>query len=260
MQIICHKVKISLFVIILGYLTSCNSYRKMTYLQHLSEADSTIQYPYNSETYRIQNGDILFIRFFSLNKELNELFNLNNYVTMTSVNEATMYYNSYLVDDDGNIEMPIIGQVNVRNKTLNETQQLLQKKALEYFKEVYITVRYGGFKITILGEVRKPGVFYFYDNKVTILEALGQSGDLTEFANRQNVLIIRNANNGIKTFRINLLDKNLLKDQNYFVQPNDVIYVEALKSKAWKLNSYNVSIILSSISTLVLVISFVLKF
>jgi len=259
MQIFCHCIKISLFVIIFAFFSSCSSYRKMTYLQHLTEKDSLIHNPYGIETYKIQNGDILFIRVSSLNKDINELFNPNDFISTSSVNEAAMYYKSYLVNDEGNIEMPVIGKVNVENKTLNEIQQLIQNKTLEYFKEVYVTVKYGGFKITILGEVRKPGVFYFYNSKVTLLEAIGQSGDLNEFANRENILILRTTKNGVKTIRVNLIDKNLLKSQNFYVQPNDVIYVEALKSKAWKLNSYNVSIILSSISTLILVISFVLK-
>lgn len=242
-----------------AFLTSCSSYRKMTYVQHLTESDSLVQNPYGLETYKLQNGDVLFIRVSSMNKEINELFNPTDIIGNATVNEAAMYYRSYLVNDEGYIEMPVIGKVHVENKTLYEIQQMLQNKTLEYFKEAYVTVKYGGFKITILGEVRKPGVFYFYNSKVTILEAIGQASDLNEYGNRENVLILRTTEKGIKTIRISLLDKNLLKSPNFYIQPNDIIYVEALKTKSWKLNSYNVSIILSSISTLVLVISLVLK-
>ncbi len=259
MQFFCHISKVSLFVILCTVLWSCNSYRKMTYLQHLNEQDSLIQNSFGQETYKIQPGDVLFIRISSLNKEINELFNPNDFLATSAVNEAAMYYKSYMVSDDGFIEMPVIGKVQVANKTLSETQHLLQSITLEYFKEAYVTVKYGGFKVTILGEVRRPGVFYFYNSKVSILEAIGQAGDLNEFGNRQNILILRPTSKGIKTFRINLLDKDVLKNPNYFIQPNDIIYVEALKTKTWKLNSANVSIILSSISTLILVISFVLK-
>lgn len=259
MQIFCQGFKLSIFVILLTLFYSCTTYRQMTYLQELTKADSLIQNTYGQETYRLQPGDVIFIRISSLNKEINELFNPNDFINTSAVNEAALYYKSYMINDDGNIEMPVIGKVHVANKTLNEIQQVIQLKTLEYFKEAYVTVKYGGFKVTILGEVRKPGVFYFYNSKVTLLEALGQAGDLNEFANREKLLIIRLTSNGLKTSRINLLDKKLLQSPDLFVQPNDIIYAEPLKSKSWKLNSYNVSIILSSISTLVLVISFVLK-
>ncbi|MCX7862743.1 MAG: polysaccharide export protein [Bacteroidales bacterium] len=231
----------------------------MTYLQHISAEDSLISNVYGQETYKLQSGDIIYIRISSLNKEINDLFNSNENIAVSAINEAAMYFKSYTIDDKGYIEMPVIGKVHVANKTLAEVQEAIQQLTLVYFKEVYVTVKYAGFKVTILGEVRKPGVFYFYNSKATILEALGQAGDLNEFGNRENLLIVRSTNNGLKTIRVNLLDKNLLKSPDLYIQPNDVIYVEPLKSKSWKLNSYNVSIILSSISTLVLVISFVLK-
>jgi polysaccharide export outer membrane protein len=155
--------------------------------------------------------------------------------------------------------MPVLGKIEVVNKTLDEIQQLVQQRTLEYFKEVYVTVKYGGFKVTILGEVKRPGVYYFYNNKISILEALGESGDLTEYGNRQNVLLLRSSTNGLSTYRINLLDKGIIEKNYFYVQPNDIIYIEPVKTKAWRMNSANVSIILSSITTLILVINFVLK-
>jgi len=259
MQLFCHKLKFCFFVISAVFLFSCTSQKKMIYLQHLSETDSLLHNSYGEETYRIQPGDVIFVRISSLNKDINEIFNSSDFVTSSYINEISLYYKGYLVSDEGKIEMPVLGRIEVANRTLNEIQQLIQNKTMEYFKEVYVTVKYGGFKITVLGEVRHPGVFYFYNNKITLLEALGQAGDLNEFGNRENILLLRTNNKGIENKRINLLDKNIIKSPYFYLQPNDVIYVEPIKTKAWKLNSANVSIILSSISTLILVISFVLK-
>lgn len=259
MQIICQKTKICLFVIISIVIFSCTSQKKMIYLQHLNETDSLIQNMYSHDTYKVQRGDIIFVNISSLNKDINTLLNVYNLESSSYINEISLYYKSYLVDDNGEINIPVIGKVKVLDKTLNEVQEIIQIKAHEYFKDVFVTVKYGGFKVTILGEVNKPGVFYMYNNKVNLLEALGEAGDLTDYGNRENILLIRTNTNGIKNYRINLLDKNVIQKPYFYIHPNDVIYVEPVKTKAWKMNSANVSIILSSISTLILVISFVFK-
>lgn len=259
MQLFCQKQYIGIFVIFSVFLFSCTSQKKMIYLQHMTEADSLVQNSYIQDTYKVQPGDVIFVRISSLNKDINEIFNNSDFVSSSYINEISLYYKGYLVSDEGKIEMPVIGKIDVVNKTLGEIQTIIQTKTMEYFKEVYVTVKYGGFKITVLGEVRRPGVFYFYNNKITLLEALGQAGDLNEYGNRENILLLRTGTKGIENRRINLLDKNIIKSPYFYMQPNDVVYVEPIKTKAWKMNSANVSIILSSISTLVLVITFVLK-
>lgn len=259
MQFFCQKRFYCIFVIFSVLLFSCTSQKKMIYLQHMEEADSLIQNSYGQNIYRVQSGDIIFVRISSLNKDINEIFNSSDFVTSSYINEISLYYKGYLVNDEGKIEMPVIGKIEVANKTLNEIQEIIQSKTMEYFKEAYVTVKYGGFKITVLGEVKRPGVFYFFNNKVTLLEALGQAGDLNEFGNRENILLLRTSTKGIENRRINLLEKDIIKSPYFYMQPNDVVYVEPIKTKAWKMNSANVSIILSSISTLILVITFVLK-
>lgn len=258
MQLFCQFNKFCFFVIIIS-LFSCTSQKKMIYLQGIKQSDSLFKNTYINESYRVQPGDVIFIRISSLNKEINDLFNTTDVISNANINEAALYYRGYLINNDGTIDMPVLGKIEVVNKTLDEIQQLVQQRTLEYFKEVYVTVKYGGFKVTILGEVKRPGVYYFYNNKISILEALGESGDLTEYGNRQNVLLLRSSTNGLSTYRINLLDKGIIEKNYFYVQPNDIIYIEPVKTKAWRMNSANVSIILSSITTLILVINFVLK-
>ncbi|MCX7954391.1 MAG: polysaccharide biosynthesis/export family protein [Bacteroidales bacterium] len=241
------------------FSTSCTSYKSTAYLQGLSENDSVTTY-YLGNIYKLQKGDIIYIKIISFNRDITQLFNIEDVTSFGQINNAYIYYKGYCIDDNGEINMPIIGNVYILNKTISEVEYILKEKIKNYLTDFYINVKYGGFKITILGEVKNPGINYFYTNKVTIFEALGSAGDLTDYGNRKNILLLRQTTNGLKIFRINLLKKDLFKQPYYYIQPNDILYVEPVKTKNWRLNSYNVSIILSSISTLILVINFILRF
>jgi len=231
----------------------------MIYLQGSGVADSTNNFINKSLTYKIHTGDILYVKVLSLNKEINSIFNFdydasNNY---TLNNEISMYYKGYTVSEDGHITLPVIGKVLAIDKTIEELQTFIQTTVDTLLKDAQVIVKFGGFKYTVLGEVKKPGLYSYYNNKLTILEALGEAGDLTDMGNRKNVLIIRPTQTGSVTYRVNLLDKKLLEDPNFYLTPNDVVYVEPVKTKNWKLNAPNISIILSSITTTILVINFI---
>lgn len=259
MQKLYHIKKICINVIFYLLLVRCTSYKNTVYLQGITEADSISILNYGN-IYKLQKGDIIYVKIISFNKDLNQLFNIEEAISYGQINNAYIYYKGYCIDDNGEINMPIIGNVNVLNKTITEVENILKEKVKDYLTDFYVNVKYGGFKITILGEVKNPGNIYFYTNKVTIFEAFGSCNDLTDFGNRKNILLLRQTGDGLKIYRINLLRKDIFKQPYYYIQPNDIIYVEPVKSKNWKINSYNVSIILSSISTLILVINFILRF
>jgi polysaccharide export outer membrane protein len=231
----------------------------MVYLQGAGTADSASQFTNQMALYKIHSGDVLSIKIISLNKEITPLFNVENESTnnYSSNNEASLYYRGYTVDETGIIVIPVIGKVDVLGLTLEELQVLVQKKVDEMLKDAQVIVKFGGFKFTVLGEVKQPGMYYIYNNRLSLLEALGKAGDITDYGNRENILIIRPTQNGSNAFRINILDKNVLQDPNFFLTPNDVVYVEPVTTKNWKLNAYNVSIILSSITTMILVLNFI---
>jgi polysaccharide export outer membrane protein len=237
---------------------SCTRQKKMVFLQGAGMKDSTSQFTNQMAQYKIHSGDVLDIKIISLNKDITLLFNIDNETNLNNYNnEAALYYRGYTVNEKGIVIIPMIGEVVALGLTLEEMQATVQNKVNEMLKEAQVLVRFGGFKFTVIGEVNRPGMFYVYNNRLTLLEAIGQAGNITDVANRENILIVRPTQTGTTTFRINLLDKNILQDPNYFLTPNDVVYVEPLKTKNWRLNASNISIILSSITTAILVLNFI---
>lgn len=241
---------------------SCTRQKKMIYLQGTGIKDSLSQFTNQMSQYKIHAGDVLNVKIISLNKDITTLFNIDNETSSSYAysNEASLYYRGYTVSEKGVIIIPMLGEIKAEGLTIEELQVNVQKKVDEMLKEAQVIVRFGGFKFTVLGEVKRPGMFYIYNNRLTLLEALGEAGDLSDYGNRENILIVRPTETGTITFRLNLLNKNLLQDPNFYLTPNDVVYVEPVKTKNWKLNASNVSIILSSITTTILVINFILKF
>ena len=249
-----------LFILLISILfsaSSCTRQKKMLYLQDLQLSD-TAAIVYNENIkYKIQPGDILYIRVTTINDNMNKLFNLESSTNYNyGYNEANMFLQGYLVNDTGYVTLPVVGEVHVKDMTIQDAQSEVKKRIDEYIKDATVVVKLTNFKITVLGEVKSPGSYMIYDNGINLFEALGRAGDLTDYGSRYNVLVVRQTREGTKSYRANLLNKDILFSEFFYIHPNDVIYVEPVKTKAWKLNSPNVSIILSSISTLILVINF----
>ena len=256
-------MRVLFWLLIVSFLDfACTSQKKTIYLQGSGNADSSAIFNNQFAAYLIHAGDVLYIRIISLNKELTALFNFDSEIpgSYSYSNEVSLYYKGYTVSDDGDVEIPVIGKIHTEGLTLDEAQVVIQQSVDKMLKDAKVIVKFGGFKFTVLGEVKRPGLFYYYNNRLTILEALGQAGDLSDMGNRENILVVRPTKNGSTTFRVNLLDKNLLQSPYFYLSPNDVVYVEPVKTKNWKLNAPNISIILSSITTTILVINFIFKF
>ncbi|HQE13172.1 MAG TPA: polysaccharide biosynthesis/export family protein, partial [Flavipsychrobacter sp.] len=147
----------------------------------------------------------------------------------TSANTAY----GYLVDKNGFITLPVLGKVVVGGKTIVEIQDIILDKASKIFKEPTINVRLMNFKVTVLGEVLKPGTYIIDGERVSILSALGLAGDLTIFGKRKNVLLIRqDGENNKKMVRLDLNDSHLFTSPYYYLKQGDVLYVEPTKGKA----------------------------
>ena len=256
MKVNFHKLLLGIFIAAL-FGTSCTTQKKMIYLQGAGSTDSTSEYTNQMANYKIHSGDVLSIRIISLNKEITPLFNVEPENNYNIYNDAALYFRGYTVNELGKIVIPVIGEIDALGLTLEELQVHVQQKVDEMLKDAQVIVKFGGFKFTVLGEVKRPGMFYIYNNRLSLLEAIGEAGDLTDYGNRENILIVRPTQSGSKTFRVNLLDKNILQNPGFYLTPNDVVYVEPVKTKNWKLNASNVSIILSSITTLILVLNFI---
>ena len=190
---------------------------------------------------------------------MNDVFNLNSNTNSYSMynNESSLYVNGFSISDSGTVSLPILGDIKVVGAGVYEAKRIIQARLNEYIKDGIADVKLISYRFTVLGEVRRPGVYVNYSDKLNIFEALGEAGDINEFGNRTNVVLVRPTPDGSKTYKFDITNNDVLTSNFYYIQPNDVLYVEPLKYKAWKLNTLNVTLFLTSVSTLILVLNFV---
>jgi polysaccharide export outer membrane protein len=167
----------------------------------------------------------------------------------------------YLVSSDGTIEFPVIGQVKVAGLSRTQAIELLKEKLSSYIVNPTISMRILNFRITVLGEVKTPGTFTIPNERVTILEALGIAGDLLITGERQNVLVIRDEDGKRREYRVDLTQESLFSSPVFYLQQNDVIYVEPNRAKrsASLINASNTGIVLSSISLVLTTLILIFK-
>ena len=184
----------------------------------------------------IQPNDILSIVVGSLNAEANEVFNTPNLFTTTSTNYSTtggskMQPLGYLVDNDGSIEVPLVGKVRIGGLRTTDAADTIRIRLKHYLKEPSVIVRNLNFKVSVLGEVKLPAVYVIPDEKISLPEVLSLAGDLTIYGSRSNVMIIREENVKREYARIDLTSREIFNSPYYYIHKNDVIYIEPVKSK-----------------------------
>lgn len=242
--------------LLLVFLTSCVSTKTVTYFQNKEKIDQAIsQQLYDA---KIMPKDILQIQVFSMTPGASEPFNLLKMANTTGTTTASSNQNSvynYLVDNEGMVEMPIIGQIKLGGLSKNEAEEMIKGKILPYVAEsenIVVHVRMMNYKYAILGGVNRPGLYTTQNEKVSILEAIAQAGDLTTFAYRDRIYVIRENSDGQKEYhKLNINDANIISSPYYYLQQNDVIYVEPRKTEARNaFFSANSSIWTSLVSTL----------
>jgi polysaccharide export outer membrane protein len=216
-------------------------------------------YPKTRPEYKIQTRDILYIRVYSLDPDINNLINQTAGGSQQNMfqNEPNLYINGYTVNDSGYVEVPILGQIKVTEKTMDEAIASIRQRAARFVKDATIIVKLVSFKFSVLGEVRRPGTYSNFNNQLTVLEAISMAGDVTDYGNRKKILVLRPNKEGTKTFRLDLTSKKILTSDGFFLLPNDIVYVEPIKSKSFLINIPTFALILTTISTLILVLNFV---
>ena len=219
-------------------LVGCGSTKNVAYLKNSDLVDlSQSQYLYDA---RIMPKDVLSITVTTTNPAAAAPFNLSVYSSLSGSSNQTMYGNhvlqSYLVDNGGNIDFPVIGQLHVGGLTKGECEAMIHDKIKPYMNEKenpVVTVRMAHYKISVLGEVGRPGMYTVGNEKINILEALAQAGDLTIYGKRDGVKLIReDALGGKQIYTVNLNDAGLITSPYYYLQQNDIVYVEPNKVKS----------------------------
>ena len=174
--------------------------------------------------------------------------------------ESGQFLSGYDVDSKGNVMLPVIGKVYVEGLTLEDMRDSLQIKTEKFFPNSIIECKLLSFKFTVIGEIKAPGTYTNYNNYLTVLEAIGRAGGITEYGKKDNVLVVRAFEKGTQTFRINLHDKSILTSEAYFLLPNDVVIVETVRHKIFNLNlptiSFAISTATAMITTTLLLINF----
>lgn len=252
---------IYLFVAVL--LASCVPQKKIKYLQKLQAKDTTSFSANNrNANYQIQVKDNLYIRVFALDEKAFLFFNKQSGTGSYNdfANDASIYLNSYSVNSEGNIDFPIVGKVFVRDLTVDQVKTILQQLIGEYLKETTVVVKMVNFRVTMVGEIMRPGEFTIYKDDLNLFEAISLAGDMTEFANRTKVTLIRQINGGSQVHYLDLTSETILSSPYYYLQPNDIVYISPLGYKRWGLGStFPWAIVLSSITTALLLINYIKK-
>lgn len=249
---------ILLFALAAGtFFTSCLSQQKIKYLQSAQDSTAAI-YTSIRPNHVLQPGDYLYIKFFSLDEKSNEVFasitGAQNYAGQQS--DQNLYLTSYLIDQEGYVSFPILGRVMAKGKTVAELEKTLGHSIGEIVREASVVVKLVHFNISVIGEVKSPGKYPIYSDRVNIFEALAMAGDLTTFGRRDKVVIVRNNNDQNTVHTINLTRRDLLSSDNYYLQPNDIVYVEPLKNKAFAFETFPYSMVFSTITTLLVIATF----
>lgn len=214
-------------------LSSCASSKKTVYFG--DQQDAVLK----SENLPIKNviqaNDLLSIAVTSLNPEATEIFNKpnNSYVSSTGLGGLNLQSPGYLVNDQGNIQFPVLGEMKISGMTTNElriklTRALIEKKLLV---DPIVIVRQLNFKVSVLGEVSRPTVVNVPSEKISLLEALGLAGDITIYGRKDNVMIIREEDGVKKIKRLNLNSSEIFTSEYYYLKSNDIVYVETNKAK-----------------------------
>lgn len=254
----------SLLVAVLLFLSSCTSQKNLIYLQGEENDKGEIMYNYAenehnySPDYILAEQDMLYIQITStVGNEANSLFNStasnNNMVT-----DNGLYLNGFVVDKNGDVALPLIGKVYVKGLTVEQAEKKIKEKAEEFVQGAIVSCKMVNYKVSVLGEVSRPGTYTFYQPSVNIFDVIAEAGDLTYYGNRHKVKIVRKTSKEDIIYTLDLSDASILQDKRFYLQPGDLVYVEPNKSTK-SLSTLNAPLgtITSSLSIIASVISLV---
>ena len=237
---------LALLAFMITLFGSCISLNKTKLLQEKTIKDISQEFVNKKKAeYKIQPGDQLYIQVFSVDPKTSRLFNTDMPMHYTN---TTKEVNSYKVDDQGYVHFSFIDRVKVQGMSVGEARDLLQETVNEYFKEATVVVKLVYYRVSVLGEVNNPGSFMVDDKQINVLQAVSEAGGINTFGNRQEVVLVRQTNNGSKMYYLDLTDNAVLKSDQFYLMPNDVLYVKPLRSKNLVFEKIPYSLIMSTIT------------
>jgi polysaccharide biosynthesis/export protein len=220
-----------LFTPMLILFTGCLNTKSFVYFndaQKLNAVDTS----QNLHALQLQPGDILQVTISTIDKDISMLFNPNT-INNSSTSLNNQIAQGYLVDEEGNIELPIIGKVMAKGKTTSQVNESLKTELSKTLKNVFVATRLVNFKVSVLGDVARPGSYNVPNERITILEALSLAGDLNITAIRDDVMLIREVNGKKEYVSLDLNNSKTLSSPYYYLANNDVLYVKPGANKVF---------------------------
>ena len=226
-----------LLIVVYFFFLSCIPNKDLIYLKDNGKKANDIQiHEFDAKPYRVQVSDILSIDIKALDPKLVQLFSSSTNLNIPT-NSQTIYFSGYNINQQGLIRVPVLGEIQVLGYTVDEIRALIEKKLLdEYFTKearIFVTVKLAGFPYTVNGEVTKPGTQVLFQEKVTVLEAIANAGDIMMTGNRRDVQILRKQPHGFEMITLDLTDISVVNSPHFYLQPNDYILVKPLRQKSW---------------------------
>lgn len=257
-----------IYLSVLGFIllfSSCAEKRNLVYFSDVQQSSAYQQAITNAHEPKIQNGDILSITVSTLDPTSNALFNTGAVLQgtssqMSSANAAgstNLGKEGYRVGNDGSINFPVIGKIDLAGLTLTDAHEKMRTELNTYVKDPIVNIRYLNFKVTVIGEVNRPLSFTSEKDQINVLEALGMAGDMTAYGKRENVLVIREADGKRNMARLNLNSSTAFQSPYFYLQQNDIVYVEPdiMKEKQISRNPNTIPILIGLTSVITIIVS-----
>ncbi|MBN2524302.1 MAG: polysaccharide biosynthesis/export family protein [Bacteroidales bacterium] len=242
-------LRISVFSLILILAVSCIPTEKLKYT--IEDSDTKDKFDNDRLEKTIQPYDYLYIKIYSLDERTSQIFEQD--VRYGYADEQLI---SYEVSDKGYINFPFIGNIILKDLTLEEARNKLEQELNKYLTNISIRIRFVGNKITVLGEVKNPGNFTFFDEKITVFQALALASDVSDFGDKTKVTLVREKDNVITYQYLDLTNKKIAESENYYLLPNDILIVDPVRTKYRQMRDYTpVYLMLTTITTLIAVLS-----
>jgi len=259
MKLLKNHVKLYGIALLLGLISfSCVPIKKVNYVQESKQMQvqqrENMYFVEEPVDNTIRPGDELYIQVTSADEAQTNF----NQERRESVRDPSII--SYTVDPEGNIKLSYINKVRLSGLTLDEASWLIEKELSQYLLFPSVFIRFVNNKVTILGEVQRPGVYVFNYKNINILQAIGYANDIGVFGNRKNVLIIREVGDYRSRNFVDLTSDELLTSEFYMIKSNDIIYVEPLKSKKWDMDTFPYDLLLSIASLSIVVMTFMITY
>lgn len=251
--------KIIVFILFLLVLNSCIAHKDIVNFK-----GDKVMGVNNNHPYKINVDDILYIEIKSSDEKITSIFKISgNNQANTNVTADNVYFTGYSVDRFGFIELPYLNKINVLGYTTQEVETKIRTELAKFIintNDVFVSVKLSGFKYTILGEVGSSGTKYLYQNRVNLVDAIANAGDINITGDKKKIEIIRQNNNEVKKYIVDFTDMKVFESDVFFLQPNDIIYVPPLKQKTYGTGTTGAQTLSTVITGLSLITSIFLLF